>query len=96
MAEVILTRVARQDLIDIEDYVSEQSPSRTQALINKLLDRITILETLPQAGPKIPELDNDELRQLVEGSYRILYRIASEETIYILRFLHNRRQLELW
>ncbi|NJO03053.1 MAG: type II toxin-antitoxin system RelE/ParE family toxin [Bacteroidia bacterium] len=95
MAEVILTRVARQDLIDIEDYVSEQSPSRTQALINKLLDRITILETLPQAGPKIPELDNDELRQLVEGSYRILYRIASEETIYILRFLHNRRQLEL-
>ncbi|MDX2304558.1 MAG: type II toxin-antitoxin system RelE/ParE family toxin [Microscillaceae bacterium] len=95
MVEVIITRTARQDLTDIGDYISQQSPERAQALIDKLLLRISVLEKHPEIGYPIPELNDPALRQLLESNYRILYQIASEKIIYILRFLHSKRQLEL-
>lgn len=95
MVEVIITRSARQDLIDIGDYISQDSPERAQVLVDRLLNRIQILETHPNFEPQIPELEDPNLRQLIESNYRILYQIASEELIYISRFLHSRRELEL-
>ena len=95
MAEIILTQSASQDLIDIETYISEHSPSKAQELVNKLLNRVTLLETFPQIGSQVPEFDNEDLRQLIEGNYRILYRIASAEIVFVLRFIHTKRKLEL-
>lgn len=43
----------------------------------------------------VPEYQNPKIRQLLEGSYRIIYRIQSEELIEIARIIHGKRQLEV-
>jgi toxin ParE1/3/4 len=95
MVEVAFTELARQDLLDIEDYISQDSPQNAQNLIRKLTQRVHILKDLPQAGRMVPEMENAEIRELIEGNYRIIYKVISEIRIDILRIIHSRRLLNL-
>lgn len=94
MVEVRFTDPAYDDLADIEAYISQNSPANARALINKIVDRVTVLETFPEVGRVVPEYQNPTIRQLLEGSYRIIYRIKSEELIEIIRVIHGKRRLE--
>jgi len=63
-------------LKDIFDYYSfEVSPRIARKLINRILDRVSILEINPSAGPKEEFLDEypEEFRYLVESNYKIIY-----------------------
>jgi toxin ParE1/3/4 len=44
-------------------------------------------------GKMVPEFLLPELRELIEGNYRIIYRIVSEERIDILTIHHSSRLL---
>ena len=41
----------------------------------------------------VPELERKDVRELIEGNYRIIYRIKSEEQIDIITVHHSARQL---
>ena len=43
---------------------------------------------------KVPEFDNELIRELIESTYRIIYRIESEEEIGIARVHHGARLLK--
>ena len=44
----------------------------------------------------MPELDQGAVRELVVGSYRLIYEI-SEEDVFVLALIHGARDLtELW
>ena len=66
---------ARQ-LKDIFDFYSfEVSPRMARKIINRILDRITILASNPLAGQKEELLSDylEEFRYLVESNYKIIY-----------------------
>jgi toxin ParE1/3/4 len=66
---------ARQ-LKDIFDFYSfEVSPRMARKIINRILDRITILESSPLAGQKEELLSDyiEEYRYLLESNYKIIY-----------------------
>ena len=52
-----------------------------------------LLDELPRMGRKVPELDNEALRELSLYSYRILYEIKTTH-IDILAVIHKRRDLQ--
>jgi len=63
-------------LKDIFDYYSfEVSPQIAKKIINRILDRVSILESNPSAGPKEKLLSDypEEFRYLVESNYKIIY-----------------------
>jgi len=51
------------------------------------------LEQLPRAGKKVPELNEDHVRELPLYSYRIIYEIR-EQGIFVLAVAHKRRDLK--
>jgi toxin ParE1/3/4 len=63
-------------LKDLFDYYSfKVSPRIARKIINRILDRVSILESNPSAGP-IEELLSEyteEFRYLVESNYKIIY-----------------------
>ncbi|MCF8298574.1 MAG: type II toxin-antitoxin system RelE/ParE family toxin [Saprospiraceae bacterium] len=67
---------SERQLKDIFDYYSfEASPKIARKIVNRILDRVSILESNPLAG-SIEELLNDypeEYRYLVESNYKIIY-----------------------
>ena len=67
---------SEKQLKDIFDYYSmEAGPGIARKIINKIIDRVSILETIPLAGPKEELLRNyaEEYRYLVESNYKIIY-----------------------
>lgn len=52
------------------------------------------LDELPHMGRKVPELDEDAVRELGLYSYRILYEIKTDNLVEVLAVIHKRRHLE--
>jgi addiction module RelE/StbE family toxin len=94
MAKIKWTNLALDDLRDIHDYVAQDSPKYADRLMDKIIERVDVLEQHPKIGRKVPEFDKELIRELIEGNYRIIYRIESEEEIGIARVHHAARLLK--
>ena len=47
-------------------------------------------------GRVVPEAQDPELRELIEGNYRIVYRIVSQDLVSVIRIVHaKKRKLRL-
>jgi plasmid stabilization system protein ParE len=75
--QVLWTHAARQDLVDIGDYIALRSPDAAARFVAELLNRTAILRTSPLAGQMVPELGREDIRELIHGNYRIVYRRGS-------------------
>ena len=69
------TEQAFTRLAGIEDYVAADSPAAAQRLVARLVRRGSILARTPGLGRRVPELPGSDLRELIEGNYRIVYRV---------------------
>jgi plasmid stabilization system protein ParE len=47
------------------------------------------LANFPRAGRKVPEFDDENIRELIVYSYRIIYRLQ-EETIVTAAIIHGK------
>jgi toxin ParE1/3/4 len=86
------TESALADLRAIETYVARHSPQYTQSLVQRLFDRSGQLADQPRLGAMVPEHEEETLRELIEDSYRIIYRIL-EQQIDIVAVVHGARRL---
>jgi toxin ParE1/3/4 len=57
-----------------------------------LLARSEQLSTAPRSGTALSEFANDDIRELLERPYRLIYRISAEK-IEILTVKHYRQRL---
>lgn len=95
MAKLIWTDQAINDLGDIGDYISENSESYAKLTVTRLFERANILKAFAKTGRVVPEKNEDHVRELIEGNYRIIYEIVSEDQINILTVYHSARDLKL-
>ena len=93
MVKVIWTDFAIEDLRLIHDYISKDSKRYADRFLEKLLERVDQLESFPKSGRVVPEFNIDSIRELIEGNYRIVYKISTTQ-IAILRVHHAARQLK--
>lgn len=93
MAKVIWTEFALEDLRSIYDYISQDSKVYADRFIERLISRVDQLESLPQSGRIVPEFQNESLRELIEGNYRIIYKL-NLDSLGIVRIHHSARQLK--
>lgn len=87
MAQVNWTKKSLKDLRAINDYISLDSSFYAARFISKLISRVDQLIEFPESGRMVPEKNVHEIRELIEGNYRIFYRLQKEKTT-ILR-IHN-------
>ena len=93
MVKLIWTEQAINDLENIGDYISDSSEKYAKITVKKLFDKTDILKKFPEAGRIVPEKNDENLRELIEGNYRIIYEIISPEQINILAVYHSARNL---
>jgi len=92
MVEVIWTELAIEDLKSIYDYISKDSKVYADRFIEKLIYRVDQLENFHKSGRVVPEFGSDLIRELIEGNYRIVYKI-NPTNVTIIRIHHSARQL---
>lgn len=88
MVQVNWTDSALQDLNDIGDYIAKDSLKYAEITVLRLFESVDILENNPLSGVMTTEFENESIRQIIRGDYRIVYHILNELHIDILT-VHN-------
>ncbi|MBW1835966.1 MAG: type II toxin-antitoxin system RelE/ParE family toxin [Deltaproteobacteria bacterium] len=94
--KIIWTNVAENDLKNIIEYISVDSPQNALKILKKIKQKASNLYTLPERGRIVPELKDQgilQYRDLVIPPWRLIYRIA-ERKIFALSVIDSRQNVE--
>ena len=84
------TEEARSHLERIHGYIAQDSPEYALRVVDRLTRRSEQIAAFPMSGRAVPEVQVAELREIIEGPYRIIYRILPEQ-IDVVAVLHSSR-----
>ncbi len=79
---------------EIADYIAQDKPSAAEKWIKTVFSKVEQLKSSPEIGRIIPEIRNNQFRELIYGNYRIIYRIEAEQ-IFILTIRHGKQILPI-
>lgn len=92
--KVAWTRRAREHVLEIIKLIRWDKPGAAANWADRVFAEFETLADLPRRGRVVPELERPNLRELLVGNYRVIYRIDETE-IVILAVRHGRRLLDL-
>lgn len=78
---------------EIAGYIAEDRPGAAGRWVQNLFAKVAGLRQQPRRGRKVPELNRDEVRELLFGEYRVIYRLDPKR-IVVLTVRHGRRRWE--
>ena len=87
------SRRALHDLEAIAEYIAADSLTYAGIVVKKVVNQTKMLARFPRAGRKVPEFDDENIRELVVYSYRIIYRLEDDEVV-IAAVIHGKRILQ--
>ena len=94
MVKIVWTEKALDDLKEIFDYIALDSVRYASITINKIYQRIQPISSKPFLGRMVPEFQKKSIREVIEGNFRIIYRIKSKTRVDVLRVFHTARYLK--
>jgi plasmid stabilization system protein ParE len=90
--KVFWTEAALSQLQAIHDYISHTSPEYALRMIDRLTKRSVQIARFPYSGRIVPEYEVNEVREVLEWPYRIIYLINAEQLIVeVLAVIHGAR-----
>ena len=90
--KVLWTENAISYLIAIYDYIARDSPFYAQRMVDRLTTRSRQLADFPRSGRMVPEYAVEDIREVIEKPYRLIYRIHPDR-IEILAAIHGAQRL---
>ena len=90
---ILWTRQAQEDLREVRAFIARDAPATASAFVRRLRQSVERLRMFPCSGQIVPELGREEIRELLKGDYRIIYRVA-EHRVEILTVYHSARLLD--
>lgn len=89
MGKIRWTREAVDWLHKVHDYIVPDKPGAAKKLIAGIRQRSRLLREFPEAGHRMEEHPDENVRILLYGHYRIVYRIKPDQVIDILGVFHG-------
>ena len=94
MSRIVWTLQAVEDVEAIRDYIARDSPRYGKLVAERIVASVERLAEFPESGRVVPELQQESLREVLNGSYRIVYRLAGSD-VQVLTVFHGFRLLRL-
>jgi len=82
------TDTAEGHLDALYAYIAQDSPGYAKRMVDRLTRRSHQIANFPFSGRRVPEYDIDQIREVIEGPYRIIYHIKSDQ-IDVLAVIHG-------
>jgi len=82
---------ALADLEAIAEYIATDSPFYARAVVKRITDLTRNLSRFPRLGRKVAEFDDEDIRELLVYSYRVIYRVEGGE-VTIAAVVHGKRE----
>jgi plasmid stabilization system protein ParE len=86
------TDTACDHLRAIHAYVARNSPEFARRIVDRLTRRSQQIALFPLSGREVAEFGVPQIRQVVEGPFRIIYYIKPDQ-IDVLAVIHGAQQI---
>jgi plasmid stabilization system protein ParE len=90
---VVIAEAARQDLIEIGEFIRPHNPGRAASFVAELLQHCEALGDRPRTYPLVPRYEQHGVRRSVHRGYLVFYRINGE-ILEVLHVLNGARDYE--
>ena len=90
MAEVTWTNQALDDLRAVFLFIARDAPVVADLFVERIFNATERLAEFPMSGRVVPEISDQEIREVIVQSYRVIYRVVLEE-VEILMVHHGAR-----
>lgn len=90
---VIWSPLADEQADEVFAYIAADDSAAAIAWLERLLERVASLARFPDSGRVVPEFERDDLRELIIGSYRVIYR-RQAACVEIATIRHGARELD--
>ena len=89
---IVWTERALQDLRTIGDYIARDNPVAAARWVETLTRAVERAARAPLAGRRLPEKGRNDVREVLQRTYRIVYRVR-EDQIDVLTIFEGHRVL---
>ena len=74
--KVIWSKESLHRLIEIEEFIAEDNPSKAVEFTDFLVSKSLLIEENPRMGRMVPEFSDPDIRELIIKGYRLVYRLG--------------------
>ncbi len=86
------TENAIENLTGIYEYIAINSKTYAKRTVDRITRRSEQIADHPCSGRKVPEYNAEDIREIIEKPYRLIYRIKQDQ-IDVLAVIHGARML---
>ena len=90
--KVFWTDTALGHLTAVHDYVAQDAPIYARLLVDRLTSRSKQIGQFPHSGRAVPEYEDAQVREVLEGNYRVIYEVHPDR-VDVLAVIHGAREL---
>jgi len=90
--KIVWSPLAIDSAAEIAEYISSDNPAAARVGGDKIFEKVALLSSSPEIGRVVPEIERKEIREIIFGNYRIIYRLESV-SISILTIRHGKQIL---
>jgi len=90
--QIIWSKEAYEDLSSIAEFIEIDSKYYASVFIEEIYEKATTLKTLFRRGRIVPEILDENTREIFIRDYRLVYRIESKQII-VVAVLHGSRDI---
>lgn len=92
MIQITWTEQALSDIEEIRGFIARDAPTFAELFVDRIIAAVEQLILFPEAGRVVPEFSRSDLRELIRGSYRVVYQVDGEH-VFIVTVFHTARLL---
>ena len=82
---------AKKDLSNIADFIAHDKKRAALKWLQSIKKKVSRLQKFPYSGPVVPEIKRSEIREIIFGNYRIIYKV--DATVSILTVFNGAKLL---
>jgi toxin ParE1/3/4 len=91
--KIIWAELAVERAAEIAEYIATDRPEAAERWIDDLIRIVDGLARSPRRSRIVPDVGRSEIREVLHGSYRIIYRLDPKR-IAVLTVRHARRAFD--
>jgi toxin ParE1/3/4 len=92
--KVVWSPLTLERVEEISDNIAADNVGAARVFLIDIFAAVERLRSFPQSGRAVPEVNRQDIREIIFKKYRVVYRVARQQ-VSILTIRHGRQRLPL-
>jgi plasmid stabilization system protein ParE len=90
--KIVWSPLAIDRATEISEYIARDNPLAAIKWVETMFEKVQLLRSSPKSCRIVPEIQREDIRELIYGNYRIIYRVEKDK-ISMLTVRHGKQIL---